>query len=367
MNQAIIIGSIGLWRKFLKDTLEEEGINTICFVDTVESGMSYSGVPIITPEELPRYAKGFNGLVLVTFPVNNSRRQVFLDKVLGYFEKPVHVLSFKEVYKKYKNTLLKARNVGDFWLRENYDKNRALSVIDLLSDEKSKHIVESWIKFRETLDIDYLVEPEEPQYLPDDLELQRFIPNEYSFLDVGAFVGDTYLFIKKKLAEYGKKLVLYTGIEADQKNFSELVKTVQNAKNEDEKDILLNIACFSQNTFLEFSETGTTLSSVSSFGQKNNESHKIKVFANALDTTFKGFRFDIVKVDVEGSDIECLSGMKEVLVNSRAIVMACLYHRPEDVYEIPEFFEDLFDDYSFFVRAHGTFYIDTVLYAIPKP
>lgn len=50
MNQAIIIGSIGLWRKFLKDTLEEEGINTICFVDTVESGMSYSGVPIITPE-----------------------------------------------------------------------------------------------------------------------------------------------------------------------------------------------------------------------------------------------------------------------------------------------------------------------------
>uniref|UniRef100_A0A7V4CPL3 FkbM family methyltransferase n=1 Tax=Fervidobacterium pennivorans TaxID=93466 RepID=A0A7V4CPL3_FERPE len=365
MNQAIIIGSIGLWRKFLKDTLEEEGINTICFVDTVESGMSYSGVPIITPEELPRYTKGFNGLVLVTFPIKDKRREDFFKRVLEYIGDHVHVLSFTEVYKKYKNALIMAKKVGDLWLSEDYDKDSALDVIELLSDEKSKHIVSSWIKFRETLDIDYIVDPEEPQYFPNDLSVQNFVPQEYALLDLGAFTGDSYLFLKDKLSEYSKKLTLYAGIEADQENFLKLVKTVE--ENETgEKVILLNTACFSKNTYIEFFKTGTDRSSYLNFSDIEVKNEKVKLIAAKLDVILRNFKFDIVKADIEGAEFECLCGMENIITNSNSVMMISIYHKPEDIYQITKFVKEKLNNHELFVRVHSSFFINTILYAIPR-
>lgn len=43
----------------------------------------------------------------------------------------------------------------------------------------------------------------------------------------------------------------------------------------------------------------------------------------------------------------------------------CVYHRPEDIFEIPEYIKTLNPNYKFYFRHYTLAEWDTVLYAIP--
>ena len=42
----------------------------------------------------------------------------------------------------------------------------------------------------------------------------------------------------------------------------------------------------------------------------------------------------------------------------------CIYHKPEDLYEIPLLIKALVPEYKLYIRHHGVFQYETVLYAV---
>lgn len=70
----------------------------------------------------------------------------------------------------------------------------------------------------------------------------------------------------------------------------------------------------------------------------------------------------LLKIDVEGSERELLEGAKKFIERYRPYIAICVYHRSEDIYELPQWLLKTGIEYSFYLRGG----MHTVCYAIPK-
>lgn len=72
----------------------------------------------------------------------------------------------------------------------------------------------------------------------------------------------------------------------------------------------------------------------------------------------------MIKMDVEGSELESLKGAKRTIQRDKPKLAICIYHKPEDMTEIPMFIKELVPEYRLYVRHHSNSDLETVLYAI---
>jgi FkbM family methyltransferase len=70
-----------------------------------------------------------------------------------------------------------------------------------------------------------------------------------------------------------------------------------------------------------------------------------------------------IKMDIEGSELEALRGAEKTIRRCRPKLAICIYHKPEDMIEIPLYIKELVPDYKLYVRHHSSDVWDTVLYA----
>jgi hypothetical protein len=77
----------------------------------------------------------------------------------------------------------------------------------------------------------------------------------------------------------------------------------------------------------------------------------------------------MIKIDVEGHDLEALRGMRNILEKQPAVLAVSLYHRPRDFVAIPLALKAMLSgmQYSYYLRQHMNNSFDQVLYAIPGP
>ena len=73
-----------------------------------------------------------------------------------------------------------------------------------------------------------------------------------------------------------------------------------------------------------------------------------------------------VKLDVEGNELQALEGLSPLLRRSRPTLAISAYHRPADLWQLPQFVRALDLDYSLHLRQYGHQGYDTVLYAVPQ-
>ena len=100
-------------------------------------------------------------------------------------------------------------------------------------------------------------------------------------------------------------------------------------------------------------------SSVSNDGGTEIEVSTIDDICGEIPVTF-------IKMDIEGSKLRALKGAKNTILKNKPKLAICIYHRAEDIFEIPRYIDDLAPGYKFFIR-HYCFYEDeTVLYAIQE-
>jgi hypothetical protein len=85
----------------------------------------------------------------------------------------------------------------------------------------------------------------------------------------------------------------------------------------------------------------------------------------ALDDLLRGQSTDFIKLDVEGGEIAALKGAADVILRCRPVLAISFYHRPQDLWEIPQLLRTLCPDYQFFLRQHYFNSFDSVLYAVP--
>ena len=70
-------------------------------------------------------------------------------------------------------------------------------------------------------------------------------------------------------------------------------------------------------------------------------------------------------MDVEGAELESLKGAQKVIQRDKPKLAICIYHKPEDMVEIPLYIKELIPEYKLYIRHHSNYIFETVLYAIP--
>jgi len=74
-------------------------------------------------------------------------------------------------------------------------------------------------------------------------------------------------------------------------------------------------------------------------------------------------RLDFIKMDIEGSELRALQGAEETIRRFRPRLAISVYHRPDDLFVIPEYLDSMGLHYEFFMDHFGTNAWETVVYA----
>jgi len=240
-----------------------------------------------------------------------------------------------------------------FWLtqRSFYKNHEEIieTAYNLLCDEKSKDYFEAIMNFRINGDYSKLPEPDiVNQYFPIDI---MKITNPLRLIDCGAFDGDTL----RLIINHGLPLEAVAAFEPDQFNFLKLVKTVQshNIPNA----ILWPCGVFSKTTQMFFSPDNNEGGSIS-----NNGTSLIQCVS--LNDAIPNFSPTMIKMDIEGAEIEALLGAKDIILKHKPLLAISVYHQPEHIWEIPVLIASWNLGYKFYIRLHGQSTFDSVLYAI---
>ena len=69
-------------------------------------------------------------------------------------------------------------------------------------------------------------------------------------------------------------------------------------------------------------------------------------------------------MDIEGSELKAIIGAREIIKKFHPTLAISVYHKPEDIVEIPQLIMDINPNYKFSLRHYSIGDFDTVLYAI---
>jgi FkbM family methyltransferase len=70
-----------------------------------------------------------------------------------------------------------------------------------------------------------------------------------------------------------------------------------------------------------------------------------------------------LKMDIEGAELNALKGAERIIKEQKPKLAISIYHKPEDIWEIPNLLLNFVPDYKFFIRHYTFSDADTVLYA----
>lgn len=83
-----------------------------------------------------------------------------------------------------------------------------------------------------------------------------------------------------------------------------------------------------------------------------------------LDDVLSDKKVTVLKMDIEGAEVQGLNGAKNIIISQKPKLAICLYHTPEHLWEIPLLIHEMRPDYKMIIRHHSVQnYTDTVLYA----
>jgi hypothetical protein len=100
-------------------------------------------------------------------------------------------------------------------------------------------------------------------------------------------------------------------------------------------------------------------------GSSVDESGDAVIQCVTLDSALVGFRPNLIKMDIEGSEVDALSGARRILSENRPGLAICVYHRPGHLWEIPNLVRQLLPGGRHYLRAHAYNAFDSVYYWLP--
>lgn len=71
-----------------------------------------------------------------------------------------------------------------------------------------------------------------------------------------------------------------------------------------------------------------------------------------------------IKMDIEGAESEALLGAEQIIKKYHPKLAISVYHKPEDIFRIPELILNYHKNYKFYLRHYSYTNSETILYAI---
>ena len=92
----------------------------------------------------------------------------------------------------------------------------------------------------------------------------------------------------------------------------------------------------------------------------------LEVECVALDSMLHDFPVSFIKMDIEGSELATLAGARDLIGRNAPILAICVYHKQDDLWNIPLFIHSLNPGYCFHLRPHLLEGWDLVCYAVRR-
>ncbi len=202
----------------------------------------------------------------------------------------------------------------------------------LLCDEQSKKVFEQSVLFKLDGDISRLFacETDENEAFENILKLK----SGNSFLDLGAYNGDTVLDFVSRVGGFG----LITAVEPDCKSFAKLLKNTEQ----------LNIERI--NAAISDSCGSIPFSFKSSRGSVSGGSDMIA--SVSIDFLAQNKKFDYIKFDVEGKELDAISGGERTIKRDKPKMLISAYHKSDDYFAIPLKVHQFNPEYKIYMRHY---------------
>jgi len=185
-----------------------------------------------------------------------------------------------------------------------------------------------------------------------DIEYFKPQKNEF-FIDAGGFDGGSTKDFFKWLGDYetdGKSIVF----EPDPILYNGCKKRFEDCNNVK----IVNKGLWHKNETLKFCKASYS-GHVSSNGEEIIE-------VISLDEYLKDEKEPVtfIKMDIEGAELNALKGAEQTIKKYKPKLAICIYHKLEDVLEIPNLLLEFVPDYKFYIRHYSSTFNETVLYAL---
>ncbi|MBQ7004234.1 MAG: FkbM family methyltransferase [Oscillospiraceae bacterium] len=219
-----------------------------------------------------------------------------------------------------------------------------------LADDESRRVFLNIIQFKISGDLRYL---DAVTAETDDIYKHILRPTRTeTFVDLGAYNGDTI----RELMEYtnGKYFAIHA-VEPDKKNFKKLRAFVE--ESELKHISLHHCAAWCKDTELPFNAKSGRQSVLAPEGQM--------LPARCVDSIMAKKSVTFLKMDVEGFEREALWGASGTIMRHQPKLAVAIYHRNEDLFELPLLVKQLNPGYKLYIRHR--LYIpawETNLYAV---
>lgn len=356
MDNFVIYGAGQTGSNFYK-AIKAAGSDIDYFIDRYIQKTELFGKKIYRLDKTPSK----NVTVLISVPsgemnIINELKKVGFTKIVGFMDT---LRLFPKILKHF-------AKLESLWMTENQNKLINDSAIKtfkkLLCDEKSKKLLDRIILFRKTfVPENYILPDNKTQYFPSDLNLFNNI-DRLRMIDCGAYNGDTVVSALHQNIE----IEYIVSFEPDANNLSAMIdnfqKYLQNSSQT--RFIIYPFGIWKETTTLKFNSCGPSSSVLL---KKDAKENILSVPVTSIDETMAFASPNYIKMDIEGAEQEGIIGAKHTILSHKPVLAISLYHKPEDLWEIPLLIENISPNkYNMYIRIHAHFCRETVLYCIPK-
>jgi FkbM family methyltransferase len=327
----LIVYGLGSTGVLIVDELLEAGVPIDLILDRGKQGTDYRGIPVKSLDD--------PGQSLADRSVLIALHNHYVDLVLT----PIHLGELVE----------SPRTQAGYWLDPAFeyaahadDFARART---LLADHKSRDVFDAILRYRQTGNIADCPRPSlDDEYTPHDLP--RYA-EPVSLVDCGAFTGVAI----HKFLKAGYAIDRVVAFEPDLENFATLAARQFPV----EQALCLPLGTWSSTRQFRFSSGGAMASHLDDEGD-------VTIQCVAVDDVLHGETVTVVKLDVEGAEIETLKGMERLIRDQRPNLLVSAYHAPDHLYAISDLINGWELGYSFHLRVHEQNSFGIVLYALQE-
>lgn len=241
----------------------------------------------------------------------------------------------------------------EYWLK-NYKDTTIVISSKLYQKEIYKQLLDHGISKKQIINAGaYEMQDIMAQYF-DLPELENNREENEIFLDAGAFDGLTSeIFINWG----GRRVIAFEPEAANRKKCDENLKSLGCEYK------VYPFGLWSGKGTLSFA---SNLKGSSHILDKNQTSDYLtQIEVEALDNLIDE-KITFLKMDIEGAELEALKGAENLIKMYKPKLAIAIYHKPEDIYIIPDFLLSLVPNYRFWLRHYSIASVDTVLYGICK-
>lgn len=169
------------------------------------------------------------------------------------------------------------------------------------------------------------------------------------FVDAGCFDGESVKnFVKWSEGQYRE---IYS-FEPDSDCYQECKGILREVAN----CTLINKGLWNSEATLSFKATGKSDSTICEEGETI-------IHTCRMDEELKGKKVTFIKMDIEGAEREALVGAEKIIKEQKPKLAISIYHKREDIWEIPGLILEMNPDYKFYIRHYSLRDAETVLYA----